>query len=85
MNLINDDSWYEKVQRRLAEIYELSIDFDKADMLLKDCIALIKETKKKETIEDLQAKMILLEKTGDMTGALVLLQEIGERLKRGEK
>ncbi|MCM1566613.1 MAG: DNA primase [Dehalobacter sp.] len=85
LNLINNDSWYEKVQRRLAEIYELSIDFDKADMLLKDCIALIKETKKKETIEDLQAKMILLEKTGDMTGAFALLQEIGERLKRGEK
>jgi DNA primase len=85
LNLIDNDSWYEKVQRRLAEIYELSIDFDKADMLLKDCIALIKETKKKETIEDLQAKMILLEKSGDMAGALALLQEIGERLKRGEK
>ncbi|UWG96835.1 DNA primase [Dehalobacter sp. DCM] len=85
LNVIDNDSWYEKVQKRLAELYELIIDFDKTDTLLKDCIALIKETKTKETIEDLQARMILLEKSGDMTGALALLQEIGERLKRGEK
>ncbi|MGI6451687.1 MAG: DNA primase [Desulfitobacteriia bacterium] len=79
------DSWYEQIQRRLAEIYQLEIDPEKNEMLLMDCITMIRNTQNKETIDDLQAKMIRLEKSGDMAGALAVLQEIGERLKRGEE
>ncbi|NLI91629.1 MAG: DNA primase [Peptococcaceae bacterium] len=81
----NDDSWYEQIQRRLAEIYQLDIDTNHAEILLQDCITSILAAKNRETVEDLQAKMIRLEKSGDMAGALAVLQEIGERLKRGEK
>ncbi len=80
-----DDFAYEEIQKRLAQIYELDIDTSKAEMLLMDCISSIQNTKNKENIEDLQARMIKLEKLGDMAGALAVLQEIGERLKRGEK
>ncbi|NLL52960.1 MAG: DNA primase [Peptococcaceae bacterium] len=79
------DSWYVEVQKRLAAIYEIDIDTGKAEILLKDCISSIKTSFEKESVEELQAKMINLEKSGDMTGALRILQEIGERLKRGEK
>ncbi len=81
----NDDSWYQQIQKRLAEIYQLDIDITKSEVLLKDCISSILSSKNKETIEDLQARMIRLEKSGDMAGAMAVLQEIGERLKRGEK
>jgi len=81
----NNDSWYTQVQKRLAEIYALEIDLSKASILLKDCISSIRNAKNKESIEDLQARMIKLEKSGDMAEALKVLQEIGERLKRGEK
>lgn len=80
-----DDAWYQQVQRRIAEVYQLDIDTSKAETLLKDCIASIRAAINKETIEELQAKMIRLEKSGDMAAALAVLQEIGERLKRGEK
>jgi DNA primase len=80
-----DDFEYEEIQKRLAQIYELDLDTSKAEMLLMDCISSIQNTKNKENIEDLQARMIKLEKIGDMAGALAVLQEIGERLKRGEK
>ena len=77
------DAWYEKIQRRLAEIYALDIDTSQAELLLNDCIEKVRTTKNKETVEELQAKMIRLENSGDLAGALVVLQEIGERLKRG--
>jgi len=85
LNIAENDSWYEQIQMRLAEIYEIEVDFDKAEILLRDCISSIQTTRNKESIEDLQAQMIKLEKSGDMAGALMVLQEIGERLKRGEK
>jgi DNA primase len=81
----NDESWYMELQKRLAEIYEIDVDAGKAEELLKDCISSIHNSQNKESIEDLQARMIILEKSGDMAGALEILQEIGERLKRGEK
>jgi len=80
-----DDSWYQQIQRRIAELYELDLDTNQAESLLNDCISSILSERNKETIEDLQEKMIRLEKSGDMAGALIVLQEIGERLKRGEK
>lgn len=82
---VGDDSWYNRIQQRLAEIYQLDIDLSHAEILLMDCIASILTAQNKETVEDLQARMIRLEKSGDMAGALAVLQEIGERLKRGEK
>lgn len=81
----NNDHLYEQIQRRLAEIYQLEIDTSKAEMLLKDCMESILSARQREEIEDLQARMIQLEKSGDIAGALAVLQEIGERLKRGEK
>ncbi|MGI5901721.1 MAG: DNA primase [Desulfitobacteriia bacterium] len=84
-HLGNDDSRYEKIQERLAEIYEVEIDFSQAETVLKDCIAALKRAEEEKTIGDLQAEMINMEKSGDMAGALRLLREIGERLKRGEK
>lgn len=80
-----EDSWYEQIQKRLAEIYALNIEISKAEILLRDCIQAVHTTRNKETVEELQAKMIRLENLGDMAGALAVLQEIGERLKRGEK
>jgi len=80
-----EDSWYEQIQKRLAEIYALNIEISKAEILLRDCIQTVHTTRNKETVEELQAKMIRLENLGDMAGALAVLQEIGERLKRGEK
>ena len=82
---IEEDSWYQQIQRRLAQIYALNIDISNAELLLNDCIKTVHTTKNKENIEELQAKMIRLENSGDLTGALTVLQEIGERLKRGEK
>lgn len=80
-----EDSWYEQIQKRLAEIYALNIEISKAEILLKDCIQAVHTTRNKESVEELQAKMIRLENMGDMAEALAVLQEIGERLKRGEK
>lgn len=78
----SNESWYVEVQKRLAEIYEIDIGTDKDEILLEDCISSIKNSQNKESLEELQAKMINLEKSGDMDGALKILQEIGERLKR---
>jgi len=80
---IEDDSLYQLIQQRLADIYELEIENSEAEMLLEDCISSIEANKKRESIEEMQARMIRLEKSGDMAGALAVLQEIGERLKRG--
>lgn len=82
---MDDQISYEQVQTRLAEIYSIDIDTDKAETLLRDCIQSICLQRNKETIEDLQSRMIRLENSGDTAGALALLQEIGERLKRGEQ
>lgn len=80
-----NEDLYARIQRRLAEIYELNIDETKADLLLKDCIDAISASQNREKIEDLQAKMIRLENNGDAAGALAVLREIQERLKSGEK
>lgn len=83
MHTVENDTFYEQIQKRLAEIYQMEIDLTKSETLLDDCLAAIRSSRNKETIDDLQARMIELEKTGDMAGALGVLQQIGERLKRG--
>jgi len=72
----------ETVQSRLASL--LLEELDISERLLEDCIKGILSTQAKERVEDLQARMVALEKSGDMAGAMALLKEIGERLKRGE-
>lgn len=84
INFPEDEIKYQQVQKRLAEIYALEIETSEAEALLMDCIALIQTVQNNETIEELQTKMIKLEKSGDMAGAMAVLQKIGERLQRGE-
>ncbi|OLN25791.1 DNA primase [Desulfosporosinus metallidurans] len=75
----------ESVQSRLASLLLEELDISQTERLLDDCIKEILSTQAEERVEDLQARMAALEKSGDMAGAMALLKEIGERLKRGEK
>ena len=74
----------ETVQSRLASLLLEELDISQTERLLDDCIKEVLSTQAKERVEDLQARMAILEKSGDMAGAMALLKEIGERLKRGE-
>jgi DNA primase len=74
----------ETVQSRLASLLLEELDISQTERLLDDCIKEILSTQAEERVEDLQARMATLEKSGDMAGAMALLKEIGERLKRGE-
>ena len=74
----------ETVQSRLASLLLEELDISQAERLIDDCIKEILSTQAEERVEDLQASMETLEKSGDMAGAMALLKEIGERLKRGE-
>ncbi|MDA8221785.1 DNA primase [Desulfosporosinus sp.] len=74
----------ENVQSRLASLLLEELDISQTERLLDDCIKGILSTQAEERVEDLQARMATLEKSGDMAGAMALLKEIGERLKRGE-
>ena len=74
----------ETVQSRLASLYLEELDISQTERLLEDCIKEILSTQAEERVEDLQVRMANLEKSGDMAGAMALLKEIGERLKRGE-
>ena len=74
----------ETVQSRLASLFLEELDISQSERLLDDCIKEILSTQAEERVEDLQARMVALEKSGDMAGAMALLKEIGERLKRGE-
>ncbi|MHB1650961.1 MAG: DNA primase [Desulfitobacteriaceae bacterium] len=71
------------VQNDLAGLLAEEIDNNKPERLLVDCIQVILNTRGEEKVEELQARMAELEKSGDMVGAMALLREIGERLKRG--
>ncbi|WP_085938803.1 DNA primase [Desulfosporosinus youngiae] len=74
----------EMVQSRLASLLLEEFDISQSERLLEDCIKGILSTQAEEKVEDLQARMAALEKSGDMAGAMALLKEIGERLKRGK-
>lgn len=75
----------ETVQSKLASLLLEELDISQTERLIDDCIKEILSTQAEEKVEDLQARMAALEKSGDMAGAMALLKEIGERLKRGEK
>jgi DNA primase len=72
------------VQSRLASLLLEEFDTSQTQRLLEDCTKGILSAQAEETVEDLQARMVALEKSGDMAGAMALLKEIGERLKRGK-
>jgi hypothetical protein len=75
-----DEEMYARSQKRLAEIYSLTADTDRAEELLADCIAAIRGEREKRTTADLQTEMMRLEKTGDLGGALEIMQIIQQRL-----
>ena len=75
----------ETVQSQVAGILLEELDLEQSTRLLDDCIREINANQVEEKLEDLQMQMADLEKSGDVAGAMVLLKEIGERLKRGEQ
>ncbi|KLU59639.1 DNA primase [Peptococcaceae bacterium CEB3] len=75
----------EGTENRLAGIMAEDIDLSKRGKLLADCIQVILQAREEEKVEELQTRMAALERSGDIAGAMALLKEIGERLKRGEQ
>ena len=74
----------EAVQSQLASLLLEEFDTYQTERLFEDCLKGIRSAQAEESVEDLQARMVALEKSGDMAGAMALLKEIGERLKRGK-
>ena len=75
----------EQVRSTWAGILAEEIDLSQSDKIYEDCIRTIRAATLEESVEDLQERMAQLEKAGDLAGAMVLLREIGERLRSGEK
>lgn len=75
----------EELQSQIANIMVEEADVSQPDKLFQDCLRQIRSIQSEETVEELQTRMVALEKSGDMAGAIALLKEIGERLKSGEK
>lgn len=75
----------EELQSQIANIMVEETDVSQPDKLFQDCLRQVRSTRAEETVEELQTRMVALEKSGDMAGALALLREIGERLRSGEK
>ncbi|AGA70341.1 DNA primase [Desulfitobacterium dichloroeliminans LMG P-21439] len=69
---------------KVAELMLEEIDLSHPERLFQDCLKQIHSLKEEETVEELQARMVDLEKSGDLAGAFALLKEIGERLRSGE-
>ncbi|MDQ7096280.1 DNA primase [Desulfosporosinus sp. PR] len=74
----------EMIQSRLASLILEELDKSQTERLFADCTKNILAAQAEENVGDLQARMVALEKSGDMAGAMALLKEIGERLKRGK-
>jgi DNA primase len=74
----------EKVQSKLANLLLEEMDLSQPERILEDCICVIRSSQEEESMIDLQTRMTTLEKSGDLMGAMDLLREMGERLKRGE-
>jgi DNA primase len=80
-----DDDFYRRCQKRLAELYSFPFDLTKKDEIFTDCIAALKREWERQTNEELQARMILLEKNGDIAGALQLLEVMQGRLRETDE
>jgi DNA primase len=74
----------EKIQSKLANLVLEDIDLSQPERILADCIQVIRKLREEESMTELQSRMAVMEKDGDMEGAMALLKEIGKRLKRGE-
>lgn len=74
----------DKVQSKLASLIFEEMDLSQPERILGDCIRVIRSSQEEESMVELQTRMATLEKSGDLMGAMVLLKEIGERLRRGE-
>jgi DNA primase len=68
-----------------SHILTREIDITQADKIFMDCVRTIHAADREDRVEDLQVEMAQREKSGDFAGAVALLKEIGERLKRDEK
>lgn len=75
----------EELQSEIANIMVEETDASQPEKLFQDCLRQIRSIRSEETVEELQTRMVALEKSGDMAGAMALLKEIGERLKSDEK
>jgi DNA primase len=73
------------LQSKVAQLMLEEMDLSKPERLFEDCIRQIRAVRVEQTVEELQARMVDLEKSGDLAGAMALLREIGERLRSGEK
>jgi DNA primase len=81
---ISKNNFEEKVQSKLANLLLEDMDLSQPERILEDCIRVIRSSQEEESMIELQTRMTTLEKSGDLMGAMDLLREIGERLKRGE-
>jgi DNA primase len=81
---IMKNNFDEKVQSKLANLLLEDIDLSQPERILEDCIRVIRSSQEEESMLELQTRMTNLEKSGDLMGAMDLLREMGERLKRGE-
>ncbi|MDR1603945.1 MAG: DNA primase [Gracilibacteraceae bacterium] len=79
-----NDDFYRRCQERLAEIYSFPFDDAKKDKIFSDCAAALQRERERQIDEELQTRMILLEKNGDMSGALDLLKEMQRRWQEKE-
>jgi DNA primase len=74
----------DEVQSKLANLILEEIDLSQPERIMADCIRVIRAAQREVSMTELQIRMAEMEKTGDIQGAMDLLREIGERLKRGE-
>ncbi|MDD4401864.1 MAG: DNA primase [Desulfitobacteriaceae bacterium] len=81
---IIENNFDEKVQSKLANLLVEELDLSQPERILEDCIRVIRSSQEEESMLELQTRMTSLEKSGDLMGAMELLREMGERLKRGE-
>jgi DNA primase len=81
---ITNNDFAENVQSKLANLLLEEIDLSQAERILEDCIRVIRSSQEEECMLELQTRMTTMEKSGDLRGAMDLLREMGERLKRGE-
>jgi DNA primase len=84
-NATNPSEGPVSLDSKVAQLMLEDMDLSKPERLFQDCIRQVRLSGTEETVEELQTRMVDLEKSGDLAGAMALLREIGERLRSGEK
>lgn len=74
---------YEDICGRLAAVMELEYIKGRENEMLNDCLISILDVQNKGAIEKMQNEAIRLYNNGDIEGSNDILQQIGERLRRG--